>query len=74
MHKHKIELVTFQDIREFVEIVTPLQGDIKLVDGRGFCVNAKSILGAAASTEWSELYCVSENDIYGKIQRFCTAE
>lgn len=74
MAKHKIELVTLKDIYEFVAIASALPGDIKLVDGGGFCVNGKSLLGATATLEWSELYCVSENDIYRSIQKFCTAE
>lgn len=71
MSKQKIELVTMNDIKEFVNIVAALPGEIKLVDGREFCVNGKSLLGVAASIEWDELYCVSENDIYNKIKKFC---
>lgn len=72
MFKHKIELVTVKDIYEFVAIASSLHGEIRLVDGGGFCVNGKSLLGATATLEWNELYCISENDIYQKIQKFCT--
>lgn len=71
MHKYKIELVTTSDIVEFVNIATAEDGNIKLVDDSGFCVSGKSLLGAMATVEWSSLYCVSDADIYTKIQKFC---
>lgn len=73
MHRHKIELVTTADIVEFVNIATSEIGSVKLVDDTGFCVNGKSLLGAMATVEWSSLYCVSENDIYSKISKFCVS-
>ena len=73
MHRHKIELVTTADIVEFVNIATSETGSVKLVDDAGFCVNGKSLLGAMATVEWSSLYCVSENDIYSKISKFCVS-
>ena len=71
IHKHRIELITYSDIVEFVKIVTETVGEVKLVDGNGFCVNGKSLIGALAAVEWKSLYCISENDIYSNIQRFC---
>lgn len=71
MHKYRIELVTGHDMMEFVQTVTPLKGEIKLTDGHGLCVNAKSILGAVATVEWNTLYCQSENDIGGYIAKYC---
>lgn len=73
MHRHKIELVTTADIVEFVNIATSETGSVKLVDDTGFCVNGKSLLGAMATVEWISLYCVSENDIYSKISKFCVS-
>lgn len=71
MNKYKIELVTHTDIVEFVRIATGAPGEVKLIDGNGFCVNGKSLLGAMATVEWKSLYCVSENDIYSSIYKFC---
>ena len=71
MHKHKIELITTADIREFVKIAESAEGEVKLIDGNSFCVNGKSLLGAMAAVEWNSLYCVTENDIYSQIQKFC---
>lgn len=73
MHKHKIELITMADIVEFVNIATSEKGSVKLVDDFGFCVNGKSLLGAMATVEWKSLYCISENDIYSKISKFCVS-
>lgn len=72
--KHKIELVTTADINEFVRIVSANPGNVMLIDGNGFCVSGKSLLGAAAAVEWASLYCVSDEDIYSDIQQFCVNE
>lgn len=71
MYRNKIGLVTTGDIMEFVRIATEETGDVKLIDGNGFCVNGKSLLGAMATVEWKSLYCESDNDIYSKIEKFC---
>lgn len=71
MNKHKIELDTMTDIQEFVEIAKRADGEVKLIDGNGFCVNGKSLLGAMATVEWGSLYCATESDIYSQIQKFC---
>lgn len=73
MFRHKIELITIADIMEFVRIATEESGVVRLIDGNGFCVNGKSLLGATATVEWKSLYCESENDIYLKIKKFCVA-
>ena len=73
MHKYQIELVTTKDIMDFVNAVTGINGSVKLVDESGFCVNGKSLLGAMATVEWNTLYCVSDEDIYSHISRFCKA-
>lgn len=71
MYRNKIELVTSSDIADFVRIASEEQGEVKLIDGTGFCVNGKSLLGALAAVEWNSLYCESENDIFWKIKRYC---
>ena len=52
MFKHKIELITTADIMDFVRIATAESGAVRLIDGNGFCVNGKSLLGAMATVEW----------------------
>ena len=58
MYRNKINLVTSADMQEFVRIATAENGEVKLIDGNGFCVNGKSLLGAMATVEWKSLYCV----------------
>lgn len=71
MHRVKINLVTFQDVQEFIAIVTPLSGNIFLEDPEnGFKINAKSLLGAMASIEWDNIYVVSDEDVYTAISKF----
>lgn len=71
MYKYKINLVTMSDINAFIGITSKETGNIRLTNDDGFCVNGKSLLGAVATVEWDELYCVSDTDIYSKIERFC---
>ena len=70
MQKYKIELVTNSDINDFVKIVSKVEGEIKLIDDTGLCVNAKSLLGVLYTIEWDNLYCISEHDIYSKIEKY----
>ena len=70
MHKYKINLETNKDIIDFVNIATTVEGYVHLMDGEGFKVNGKSLLGAVATVEWDSLYCESENDIYSKIEKY----
>jgi len=51
MYKYKIELIAHSDIVEFVRIATEAPGVVKLIDGNGFCLNGKSLLGAMATVE-----------------------
>lgn len=73
IHKYKIELVTNADIVEFVSSVASVDGLVKLTDDNGFCVNGKSLLGALATVEWNSLFCISDVEIYSKIQKFCVS-
>lgn len=69
-YKTKIRLETMKDIYEFVNIVNTIDSPVYLEDGSDFRVNAKSIIGAVASLEWSSLYCISAEDIYSKVSKF----
>ena len=73
LFKHKIELTTTTDIMDFVKLASSIDGSVKLIDDTGFCVNGKSLLGAMATVEWSSLYCVSDVDIYSKIEKYCVS-
>lgn len=71
VHKYRIELVTIKDIKDFVEDVSKVKGEVLLVDGNGMCVNAKSIIGVVAALEWSSLYVVSQCEIQSEIGKYC---
>lgn len=65
----RVELVTSDDARRFVNIATQIKEPVYLV-GEDFRVSAKSLLGALCSMEWNELWCECEKDIYTKIEKF----
>lgn len=66
----KINIDTLSKASAFVAICTGLKSRIDLVDGDGYKVSAKSLLGALATTDWSEVYVESDEDIYQHIREF----
>jgi hypothetical protein len=72
--KVKINVDTMSKINAFVAICTKLGGDIRLTDGKSYCVNARSLLGILATADWSEVYVESDEDIYQYIQEFVVIE
>ena len=68
--KVKINLDTMSKINAFVSICSGIDCKIDLIDGRGYRVSAKSLVGAIAATDWSEIFVESENDIYSHIWEF----
>ncbi len=72
-YKHRVELVTTADVLDFVKIAASVKGKVGLTNSNGFFVNGKSLLGAMTTINWDTLYCVSDVDIYSKIQKYCVA-
>ena len=70
MQRTEIRLDTLTEVQKFVNICSQLKGKIELEDGGGYKVNARSLIGALYSTEWTHLYCISEYDIYSYIKDF----
>lgn len=70
MMKAKINLDTGAAIKRFVEICSRIDERILLVDSDNFCVSAKSLLGAVATMDWSEVYVVCEKDIRASIMEY----
>ena len=66
----KINIDTLDKIYSFVRICEMLAGDIRLVDGSGYCVSAKSLVGAIATMDWSHVYVESEQDVRWYLQDF----
>ena len=69
--KFRIYLETLSDVNRFVNIATSLEGvKIRLTDNSGFCVSAKSIIGAIYSLEFDEIWLESDRDVYSKFAEF----
>ena len=68
--KAKINIDTLSKIYKFVEICSNIGGKIDLVDGGGYRVSAKSLVGALATMDWNCVYVESEKDIYTYISEF----
>ena len=68
--KAKINLDTMSKINAFVSICSGLDCKVDLIDGSGYRVSAKSLVGALAATDWSEIFVECENDIYSHIWEF----
>ena len=66
---YKINLITTTDMTEFVKACESVDGRVELFCRKsGYRVNAKSMLGALAAMEFSDLYVDSDMDIYSKIE------
>ena len=72
--KNRIRLDTHTDAMRFAQIASTLAGKIKITDGDGHCVNAKSVLGMLYALEFDNLWVESENDIYSSIEEFIINE
>ena len=68
--KVRINIDTLSKVNKFVEICSKLGGKIDLVDGEGYRVSAKSLIGAIATMDWNCVYVESEKDIYTHIRGF----
>lgn len=72
MHRYRISLETSEDVRNFVGIVTRINKNVHVVDGKNdLRVSGSSILGVMyAKMEWSKLYAVCDEPIYEQIAQF----
>lgn len=68
--KAKINIDTLSKIHSFVSICSKLNYDISLRDGGNYCVSAKSLIGAVATMDWSEVFVECKEDIYLYIRDF----
>jgi hypothetical protein len=68
--KAKINIDTLTKINDFVSIVAKLNCDVRLIDGGSYCVSAKSLIGAIATMDWSEVFVECKEDIYNDIKDF----
>ena len=68
--KAKINLDTMSKINAFVGICSRLDCKVNLIDGNGYCVSAKSLVGALATVDWNQVFVECDKDIYAYIQDF----
>lgn len=68
--KAKINIDTLDKIYAFVRVCEALDGKINLIDGSGYCVSAKSLVGAIATMDWSQVFVQCEKDIRRHIEDF----
>lgn len=68
--KVQINIDTLSKINEFVAICAQLDCKVNLIDGEGYRVSAKSLIGAIATMDWNNVYAECEKDIYTHIREF----
>ena len=68
--KIEINLDTMSKINKFVSICSKIDCRVDLIDGEGYRVSAKSLVGALATVDWSRVYVECEKDIYSHIKDF----
>ena len=72
--KVRIRIDTVSDIGNFILSVANVKSPVYVMDNEGKCVDGKSFLGVAHATEFDELWCVCDEDIYTKIEEFVVNE
>ena len=70
--KVKVRLDTLSDIAAFVLTVSSVKSRVYLTNNDGLKVDGKSFLGVAHASEFAELWCECDEDIYAKLQNFIT--
>ena len=70
----RIRLDTVSDIANFVLATNKVKENVYVTDGERLCIDGKSFLGLAHATEFAELWCECEKDIYTLIEHFVITE
>lgn len=66
----KVNLDTMSQINAFVTVCLRLDCKVDLIDGNGYRVSAKSLVGALATMDWNQVFVECEKDIYAYIHEF----
>lgn len=66
----RIRLDTTSDIANFVLACSKINEKVYVTNGDRLCINGKSFLGLAHATEFDELWCECDKDIYSTINDF----
>lgn len=67
-----MNLITLNDVMEFVSKISQIEGEAYLTDStHGYKINAKSLLGIAATIEWDDVWLEAENEaIYNVVKDY----
>lgn len=68
--KEKVNLDTMGKINAFVAVCSRLDCKVDLIDGNGYRVSGKSLVGALATMDWNQVFIECERDIYAYVQEF----
>ena len=68
--KERVNLDTMGKINAFVSICSRLDCKVDLIDGNGYRVSAKSLVGALATVDWNQVFIECDKDIYAYVQEF----
>lgn len=66
----KVNLDTMSKINAFVTVCSRLDCKVDLIDGNGYRVSGKSLVGALATMDWNQVFIECERDIYAYVQEF----
>lgn len=72
--KVRVRLDTATDIANFVLVTSKIKEKVYVTDGNRLCIDGKSFLGLAHATEFAELWCECDKDIYTLIEPFVVTE
>lgn len=72
--KVRIRLDTASDIANFVLVTSRIKEDVYVTDGNRLCINGKSFLGLAHASEFDQLWCECDRDIYTLIKQFIVVD
>ena len=68
--KERVNLDTMSKINAFVAVCSRLDCKVDLIDGTGYRVSAKSLMGAICTMDWNQVFIECERDIYAYVQDF----
>ena len=72
-NKYKISIDTYARFLEFMKATEDINGNVLLAGNDGgtdCCVNGKSMVGALYAMTFSDIWCLSDVDIYPYIKNF----
>ena len=72
--KVRVRIDTISEIANFVLIASEIKEPVWLTNDKGLKVDGKSFLGVAHASEFHDVWCECDKDIYSKIEHFVIIE